>query len=66
MDEIKVGDVVVLKSGGPDMTVVEVQGEEVVCQWFAKKEVVESGKFSQSSLDKKESNWTTGAANLPR
>lgn len=36
MDEpLKAGDVVQLKSGGPRMTVKEVNGSEVVCVWFA-------------------------------
>jgi uncharacterized protein YodC (DUF2158 family) len=38
-DEIKAGDIVMLKSGGPSMTVVFIEGEEAYCQWFdAKKE----------------------------
>ena len=32
----KVGDVVVLKSGGPRMTVEEIEGQEVQCVWFDK------------------------------
>lgn len=31
MENFKVGDVVILKSGGPDMTVLSVDGVE--CQW---------------------------------
>ncbi|HEU4595590.1 MAG TPA: DUF2158 domain-containing protein [Pyrinomonadaceae bacterium] len=35
MEEIKVGDVVRLKSGGPDMTVVGVISKELfMCNWF--------------------------------
>jgi uncharacterized protein YodC (DUF2158 family) len=30
----EVGDIVVLKSGGPDMTVASVGPEAVVCVWF--------------------------------
>lgn len=31
-----IGDTVKLKSGGPMMTVAEIEGEEVVCLWFEK------------------------------
>lgn len=31
---LKVGDVVVLKSGGPKMTVAAVKQERVFCTWF--------------------------------
>jgi uncharacterized protein YodC (DUF2158 family) len=33
-DEFKKGDVVVLKSGGPSMTVHEVQSSQLYCIWF--------------------------------
>lgn len=29
-----IGDVVTLKSGGPKMTVSEINGNEVTCTWF--------------------------------
>lgn len=32
----KVGDVVMLKSGGPKMTVLATEGEGVRCVWFVK------------------------------
>jgi uncharacterized protein YodC (DUF2158 family) len=36
MARVKAGDVVRLKSGGPDMTVVEVEvdGKVAICTWF--------------------------------
>jgi len=36
--EFKVGDVVTLKSGGPKMTILQIQefniGKMAICQWF--------------------------------
>lgn len=31
---MKPGDVVMLKSGGPEMTVSAIEGEKVYCEWF--------------------------------
>jgi uncharacterized protein YodC (DUF2158 family) len=49
----KLGDIVQLKSGGPSMTVYEVDndfGKPVVrCQWFAGKKL-ESGTFAVESI----------------
>ncbi|MEN4543763.1 DUF2158 domain-containing protein [Pantoea agglomerans] len=45
----KSGDQVVLKSGGPEMTVKAVYSEEIVCQWFAGKKL-EQGRFVPDSL----------------
>ena len=48
----KVGDIVVLKSGGPEMT-VQVEPKDgskfYQCQWFAGKKL-ESGRFPGDSL----------------
>jgi uncharacterized protein YodC (DUF2158 family) len=49
----KVGDIVKLKSGGPDMTVRVVPGGAVTtytCQWFAGKKL-EQGSFPGDSLE---------------
>lgn len=48
----KVGDIVQLKSGGPEMTVKAVpppHSELYTCQWFAGKKL-ESGTFPSDSL----------------
>jgi uncharacterized protein YodC (DUF2158 family) len=48
----KVGDIVQLKSGGPEMTVERVSsaGKNVYwCQWFAGRKL-ESGQFPADSL----------------
>lgn len=32
--ELKVGDIVMLKSGGQPLTVAEVRGDDVLCLWM--------------------------------
>jgi len=47
------GDIVKLKSGGPEMTVQSTASESaphLYCQWFAGKKL-ESGRFPTNSLD---------------
>lgn len=49
-----VGDIVRLKSGGPDMAVKNLPQEKgtiYVCQWFAGKKL-EQGSFPADSLEK--------------
>jgi len=47
----KVGDVVKLKSGGPEMTVNYRHDDgDYYCQWFAGKKL-ESGQFPEDSLE---------------
>ncbi len=49
----KIGDIVQLKSGGPEMTVKSLpstsNGTQYVCQWFAGKKL-EQGSFPSDSL----------------
>lgn len=50
--EFNAGDIVTLKSGGPNMTVKEVSAIGnllIVCQWFAGKKL-EAGRFDPASL----------------
>jgi len=50
--KFKIGDIVRLKSGGPDMTVKGIGDSipvQVQCQWFAGKKL-EAGWFPPSSL----------------
>jgi uncharacterized protein YodC (DUF2158 family) len=49
--EIRAGDVVVLKSGGPDMTVESVEGLQARCAWFLNGEL-KRGSFPLSALEK--------------
>ena len=39
MSDLKVGDVVRLKSGGPVMTVAKMGDGYVICQWFDEKKM---------------------------
>lgn len=52
--KFKTGDIVRLKSGGPEMTVKEFrdrpQLRDYTCQWFAGKKL-ESGHFEEDSLE---------------
>jgi uncharacterized protein YodC (DUF2158 family) len=51
-DKFKVGDIVQLKSGGPEMTVNQgpvSYRDAYHCQWFAGKKL-ESGDFPENSL----------------
>lgn len=34
--ELKIGDVVVLKSGGPLMTIINIENNKAICSWFDK------------------------------
>lgn len=52
--DIKVGDVVQLKSGGPKMTVNEITDAAANCVWFVGGSR-ESGIFHPSSLEKVQS-----------
>ncbi len=45
----KVGDVVVLKSGGPEMTVAVLDKDHVWCQWFGGRKL-EKGRIPVASL----------------
>lgn len=48
-EKFKSGDLVVLKSGGPEMTIKSIYSDEIVCQWFAGKKL-EQGRFAPESL----------------
>jgi uncharacterized protein YodC (DUF2158 family) len=43
--QLKIGDVVRLKSGDPKMTVIEVDGGWVTCVWFGLDGKRETGTF---------------------
>jgi len=50
--KLKIGDVVKLKSGGPTMTIIKVEDEDVYCKWFQGEyhDKVDSGHFPSGSL----------------
>jgi uncharacterized protein YodC (DUF2158 family) len=54
MDEVKIGEVVMLNSGGPEMTVVateKIDGVEMIsCEWFDKEKKVRRHGFPIMSL----------------
>lgn len=49
MDNFKPGDEVVLKSGGPRMTVDRLTERSVVCKWFVST-TLQTGTFSADAL----------------
>lgn len=53
MSNFKIGDVVRLKSGGPNMTVDEIMDDNfVICIWFNPKQEKLRQKFHQDQLEK--------------
>ena len=51
--ELKEGDLVILKSGGPTMTIKEIKEEVASCIWFNKDRVTEhKGDYKISTLIK--------------
>ena len=48
MEKLKVGDVVVLKSGGPKMTIFSIVENDICCVWFIQNgDVSYSGPYSR-------------------
>jgi uncharacterized protein YodC (DUF2158 family) len=50
--ELKAGDTVRLKSGGPLMTVTMIVDQEIQCMWFDKKDERKQDFFHVATLDK--------------
>ncbi len=49
MDDLKIGDVVILKSGGPKMTVYAI-GNDASCKWFDKNDELQYAAFLKEEL----------------
>ncbi len=49
-EKFEPGDVVSLKSGGPRMTVAKLEGQSVLCEWFADDQRPQSHAFNATSL----------------
>jgi len=52
-NSIQKGDVVQLKSGGPWMTVTDVEDGEVSVTWFDKDNQLKTGDFEEDTLNKR-------------
>lgn len=61
MSSLAAGARVVLKSGGPIMTISWVDGEEAYCQWFANNKL-EGSTFRLTSLEISAAEATKGNA----
>ena len=48
---IEVGSKVMLKSGGPEMTVKEIDGKKVNCTWFDKSGKITEHEFAIEQLE---------------
>lgn len=59
MEEFKLGDVVQLKSGGPEMTIYRIDGSDIACTWFVKQEP-KYNSFPKEVLEKVEHGGTGG------
>jgi uncharacterized protein YodC (DUF2158 family) len=51
-EDFNVGDVVRLKSGGPNMTVDGTAGSRYVCVWFDSSNVYYRQNFDQGAIEK--------------
>jgi uncharacterized protein YodC (DUF2158 family) len=49
-EQIKPGDIVSLRSGGPRMTVATVDAQSAFCEWFTDDQQPQSRSFALASL----------------
>jgi uncharacterized protein YodC (DUF2158 family) len=51
MEQVKVGQIVKLRNGGPPMTVNQILWDDMIeCMWFDKDDNLHKEKFHQSAL----------------
>ena len=51
MEELKLGDTVMLKSGGPVMTVHGIiNADKIICKWFSKDDLINEEYFKKETL----------------
>ena len=53
-EQFKPGDVVILKSGGPRMTIATIEGRSALCEWFSDDQHAQSKSFALISLKQDE------------
>jgi len=53
-EQFKPGDTVMLRSGGPRMTVAMVDGRSAFCEWFSDDQQPKGRSFALSSLKRDE------------
>ena len=49
-EQIKPGDIVSLRSGGPRMTIATVDGQSAFCEWFTDDQQPQGRSFALTSL----------------
>jgi uncharacterized protein YodC (DUF2158 family) len=50
--DFKIGDVVILKSGGPNMTITKIEDSICYLVWFDKNDIKNTGQFEAFFLKK--------------
>ena len=66
-DNMKIGDIVRRKAGGPKMTVIDVDEEDsgeltICCIWFDEKNNEKRGQYPARTLERRESTSVCGPA----
>jgi uncharacterized protein YodC (DUF2158 family) len=51
-EDFNVGDIVKLKSGGPNMTVDNASSSRIICKWFDSTNICFIEEFDQGALEK--------------
>lgn len=62
--EIRIGDLVRARSGGPLMAVIDVCGNEVACVWFDRDGAEQRGTWRSEALQREA--WEEPLSRIPR